>query len=341
MHDDFEKIINIENLLCAWRVFRAGKTKKADIMVFERNLEDNLFALEFDLKREIYRHGKYKHFTVSDPKKRDIHKAEVRDRVVHQVLYDYLTPLVEDDFIEHSYSSRLGKGTHRALRSLKFFSEEINRRNFGHCYAVKCDARKYFDNIDHGVLLEILGKKIKNQRITRLLLEIINSFQVKPGKGVPLGNVTSQIFANIYLNELDQYVLKNLKVRYYIRYNDDFIILDSKRNRLCETAEMAVRFAEEKLRLEIPKGKTVFRKLKWGIDFCGSIVLPKAILIRQKTKHRMICNIAQAIKNYKNENIGESEFSQIINSYFGLLKYCDSFNLRNKIRNEYLYETIF
>jgi RNA-directed DNA polymerase len=340
-HSDFEKIVNIENLFRAWRTFRVGKTKKADVMIFERNLEDNLFVLASDLKNGIYTHGKYKHFTVSDPKKRDIHKAEVRDRIVHQIIYNYLVQLFDPDFMEHSYSSRLGKGTHRAVRSLRKFSKEISRNNFGDCYAVKCDVRRYFDNIDHLILFDILRKKVKYVRVRELLLEIINSFQSKPGKGVPLGNVTSQIFANIYLNELDQHILKKLKVGYYIRYNDDFIILGSDRKRICETAKKAVKFAEEKLLLEIPDEKTVFRKLKWGIDFCGYIALPNGILLRHKTKNRLLKNIFSAAEKFRGGEMSGKDFFAKFNSYSGLLKHCDSYNLRNKLANKCLYETIF
>lgn len=341
VHDDFEKIINIENILQAWQVFKVGKTTKPDVAIFERNLEDNLFALAFELKNGTYKHSGYKHFVVSDTKKRDINKAEVRDRIIHQILYDYLVQLFEPYFIQHSYSSRIGKGTLKAVLQLKKFSQEIAKNNFGNCYAVKSDVCKYFDNINHLILFDILRAKIKDERIRKMLLEVINSFHTMPGKGIPLGNVTSQIFANIYLNELDQYVLKTLKICYYIRYNDDFVILGLDKKQVCNEAEKAKRFVAEKLLLEIPKEKAVFRKLKWGIDFCGSIILPNAILLRHKTKKGMLKKLEYTILKYNNGDIALSDFARVYNSYTGLMKHYNCHNLKNKIKNEFLYGAIF
>lgn len=341
LHNDFEKIISIENIFRSWSVFKAEKKTKSDVVLFERNLEDNLFSLEIDLKNETYKHGGYKHFTVSDPKKRDIHKAEVRDRIVHQMLYTYLVRLFEPDFIEHSYSSRINKGVHKGVSGLKKFSEEISKKNFGHCYAVKCDARKYFDNIDHYILFQILKNKVGCQKIRRLLLEIINSFEVNYGKGVPLGNVTSQIFANIYLNELDWFVSKKLRICYYLRYNDDFIILGSDRRKVCEAVRKAIGFVQRKLFLEIPKEKAVFRKLKWGIDFCGYVVLPNGIILRSKTKRRMMKNLSEKFEEMKKEKISQNDFVKTLNSYFGLLKHCNAYDLKEKIINKFIYEKFF
>lgn len=343
MHnDDFEKIISLENLLDAWFIFKAGKGAKTDVLEFERNLEDNLFSLHLELKSGNYGHGKYAHFIVSDPKKRDIHKAEIRDRVVHQVLYDYLVGIYEPLFIQNSYSSRLGKGTHRVVLKLKQLAEEVSKKNFKRCYAMKFDVRKYFDSIDHGILITVLCKEIENENIRKLLKKVIVSFKGNLGKGIPLGNVTSQIFANIYLNELDQYVSKKLKIGYYyVRYADDFIILDYLEKRILDNAQKIKLFARQNLSLDIPKEKTVFRKLKWGIDFCGFIVLPNAILLRHKTKGKMSENIANAQRKCAKKEISISDFSKTINSYFGLLKHCDSYHLKSKIRSKYLYETIF
>jgi RNA-directed DNA polymerase len=341
IHCDFEKIISVENIFRAWNVFKAGKEKKQEIIFFEINIEDNLFSLRDDLCSGNYRHQAYEYFRISDPKKRDIHKASVRDRIVHQILYDYLRELFEPLFIDHSYSSRIGKGSHRAVRQLKEFSHDIAKKNFGRCYAAKCDARKYFENIDHDVLLEILGGKIKDKNIKNILKEIIESFHSYPGKGIPLGNVTSQIFANIYLNELDQFVTGKLNVRHYVRYNDDFVILDYNKEGMVECVRMAKAFVESRLLLKIPKEKITFRKLKWGIDFCGYVVLPNAILLRRKTKKRMLENIFRATERFKKGEIAEKDFSVIFNSYCGLIKHCDSHHLKNKLISECLYEAIY
>lgn len=294
-----------------------------------------------DLCGGNYCHQAYEFFRISDPKKRDIHKADIRDRIVHQLIYDYLSKLFEPIFIEHSYSSRIGKGSHRAVKQLKIFSQDIANRNFGRCYAAKCDVKKYFENIDHNILFKILCKNIYDEKIRKILREVIGSFHCKSGKGIPLGNITSQIFANIYLNELDQFIVKKLKIRHYARYNDDFVILDYNKERLVEYAGKAKAFVENKLLLKIPKEKISFRKLKWGIDFCGYIILPNAVLLRRKTKRRMLKNIFHIAEKYKKGEIATQDFAKIFNSYCGLLEHCNSYNLKNKLLSECLYEAIY
>jgi len=340
IHNEFDKIINLENIFRAWSVFRAGKEKKVEVLFFEGNIEDNLFSLYFSLKNGIYQHQAYEYFKISDPKKRDIHKASLRDRIVHQIFYDYLVEIYEPIFIEHSYSSRIGKGSHKAVQQLRIFSKEIAKRNFGRCYGAKCDVRKYFENIDHKILLEILQENIADERILHILEEIIHSFHGLSGKGIPLGNITSQIFANIYLNELDQ-VVKSLKIKHYVRYNDDFVILDYNKVRMVENVRKIKMFVERNLLLQIPKEKISFHKLKWGIDFCGYLILPNAVLLRRKTKRRMLKNIFHTAEKLRIGKIASLDFRAIFNSYCGLLKHCNSFHLKNKLKSECVYETIY
>lgn len=324
----------------AWRKFKLGKDRKVAVMWFERHLEDNLFSLYYDLKSRSYRHGEYQYFTVSDPKKRDIHKAAVRDRVVHQALYDYLVKVYNPIFIDDSYSSRLGKGTYKAVARLKNFTDDLCRINRGECLAIKCDIRKFFDNIDHNILLNLLDREIKDHDIMWLVRIIVKSFKVGFCKGIPLGNITSQIFANIYLNELDYFVKSRLKLRHYVRYNDDFILLSEKKSQLCRDVEQIRDFLSSRLLLAMPSEKIIFRKLSWGIDFCGYIILSNALLLRQRTKKRMMKNLRTALERYERGNIPLKEFCGVINSYVGLLKHCHSYNIMNKIRSELIYGKI-
>jgi RNA-directed DNA polymerase len=337
IHCDYKKLISVKNLLKAWKKFKRGKGKKPEVMRFERNLEDNLFLLYEELKNGAYRHRGYKYFKVADPKKRDIHKAAVRDRIVHQSLYEYLCRVYEPFFIENSYSSRLEKGTHRAVLRLGKFADEICAKNHHQCCALKCDIRKYFENINHKILLGLLTERVEDEDILKLLEQVIKSFNGERGAGLPLGNVTSQIFANIYLNELDHFVEKELKVRYYVRYNDDFVILAGNENLLSRKIKKIVNFIQKKLRLEIPNEKIIFRKLNWGIDFCGCVVLPNALLLRQKTKRRMLVNIRKVATGYQQEKISFRQFREVLDSYFGLLAHCNTFNLKNKIKGDHLY----
>lgn len=303
-------------------------------MGFERNLENNLFSLYYELKKHSYAHSNYKYFRIFDPKKRGIHKAEIKDRIVHQIIFDYLNARYEPLFIENSFSSRTQKGTHKAVNKLTEFTRIFENENYERCFALKCDIKKYFESIDQNVLLKILKKEVKDDAVFDLILKIVLSFNSadKIGKGIPLGNITSQIFANIYLNELDYFVKDKLDIKYYLRYNDDFIILDDNKNKLFENLKKIKDFISNILLLEMPDNKIKFRKLNWGIDFCGYIILPNGILLRQKTKRRMLKNIYKISAKLKNKEILENKFTKTLNSYFGLLKHCNSYNLKNKIK---------
>jgi len=333
---DYDKLTSLENLLDSWRAYKKGKSRKMDVMEFERRLEDNLFSLHNDLKAGKYIHSGYSYFRITDPKKRDIWKATVRDRVVHQTLYKHLCEIYEPLFIENSFSSQKGKGTHRSVKALWETAKNF-RKCRKKCLAMKCDVRKYFENINHEILLELLRKNIKDDNIFDLLKIVVESFNREAGKGIPLGNITSQIFANIYLNELDQFVAGVLRMNGYVRYNDDFIVSDSDEEKLFTNVEKIKMLLKEKLMLDLPEEKTVFRKFGWGIDFCGSVVLPNAILLRNKTKGKMFAKIDIVQGKLIAEKISIGEARKTFDSYFGLLSHCRAHNLKVKMKNRYLY----
>ena len=281
------------------------------------HLEDNIFNLYQDLCNNTYKHSSYKHFQIFDNKKRDIYKAEVRDRIVHQIIFNYLLLLFEKDFISDSYASRINKGQYKAISALCYFVKLASNKNHNKCFILKCDVRKYFDSIDQGVLLDLIKEKVVCSRTFEIIKDVVFSFQSvsEINKGIPLGNITSQIFANMYLNILDKYVKKDLRCRFYVRYNDDFIIVSDNNKKLIEIRDKIIVFVKQKLLLEIPIEKTCIRKIGWGIDFLGFTILPKMILLRNKTKNKIYANIS--IKNH--------------DSYFSILKHCASYNLNRKI----------
>ncbi len=286
-------------------------------MNFELHLEDNLFDLYEDLRNNTYKHSLYKHFQIYDNKKRDIYKAEVRDRIVHQIIYDYLLLMFEPEFIPDSYASRIDKGQYKAINTFRYFIKLIRGNNRNRCFVLKCDVRKYFDSVDQSILLDLISEKVVCDKTFEIIKDIVLSFQSisRVNKGIPLGNITSQIFANIYLNILDQYVKKELKCRFYVRYNDDFVIVSDNETELKEIRDKIIIFVKEKLLLEIPLEKTSVRKIEWGIDFLGFTILPTIILLRNKTKNKIYSNIS--VKNR--------------DSYFSILEHCNSYNLRRKI----------
>ena len=176
MSDIFERIISSENLFAAWREFRRGKRRKSDVQAFERRLEDNIFRLRDDLARCLYRHGPYQRFRICDPKPRTIHKATVRDRLVHQAIVRVLAPILERSYILDSYSCQRGKGPHAAVWRLEEFRQRVSRNGTRPCWALKFDIAKFFDSVDHRVLLGLLAARISCTRTLRLLAEIVGSY---------------------------------------------------------------------------------------------------------------------------------------------------------------------
>ncbi len=279
------------------------------------HLEDNIFSLYKELESATYQHSSYTYFQIFDNKKRDIYKAFVRDRIVHQVIYECLLSRFESVFISDSYASRENKGQYKAIDTFRYFVK-LARNQHKECYVLKCDVRKYFDNVDHGVLLGFIKEKVSCEKVLKIIKEILTSYSSNGSpKGIPLGNITSQIFANIYLNKLDQYVKKELRCRFYVRYNDDLVVVSSDSKDLIKIKEKIIVFVKQKLFLDIPLAKTSIRKISWGVDFLGFTILPEAVMLRNKTKNKIYANIS--IKN--------------AHSYLAILKHCNSYNLKTKI----------
>ncbi len=307
----FEEIVSLENLVSAWEKFSKGKHKKADVMLFENNLEDNIFSLRDSLLCGNYRHDNYKPFIVFDPKQRKIHKATVKDRLVHQAILNVVEPLFDKGFIHDSYSCRLGKGTHAAVLRLRSFLNQAGKNNTKTIYALKCDIRKFFASVDHEILLNLIARRVKDHQTICLLTTIINSFHVSEGTGLPLGNLTSQLFANIYLHELDFHVKHKMQIKYYLRYCDDFVILNLDHKTLQNLIPKISAFLSSALKLNLHPKKVCIRSWMQGIDFLGYVLLPHATAIRTKTRNRMMKKVDQ--QNYA--------------SYSGLSKHADAYDL--------------
>ncbi|MFH0852034.1 MAG: reverse transcriptase domain-containing protein [bacterium] len=327
----FEQIISLENLFLAWREFKRGKGNKPDVQEFEFNLEDNLFKLHHELKAKAYCHSHYTAFSICDPKPRRIHKACVRDRVLHHAVFRVLYPIFDKSFIFDSYSCRLGKGTHRAVSRLEKFAGKLSQNNTKDLFALKCDIRKFFDSVDHEILLELVRQKVKEKNILWLIEAIIKSFEKSPNKGLPLGNVTSQLFANIYLNELDQFVKHGLREKYYLRYCDDFVILGENEEYLNGLIPLISDFLEERLKLTLHPDKIIIRKYRQGIDFLGYVVLPYYRVLRTKTKKRILKKMINRRQGLRTGLISEASFGQTLQSYFGILKHCQGHKIKARI----------
>lgn len=327
-HNIFEEIIALENLFLAWDEFKKGKTRKKDVQEFEYNLEENIFKLHHELKNQTYSYFNYTSFNICDPKPRKIHKACVRDRVLHHAVFRVLYPIFDKIFTFDSYSCRIKKGTHRAVNRLQKFARKVSENNTKTCYILKCDIKKFFDSIDHNILISLIEKKIKDKNTLWLVEKIIKSFP----KGLPLGNITSQLFANIYLNELDYFIKHNLRTKYYIRYCDDFVILDDNKEHLKELILQIDNFLKETLKLSLHPDKIIIKKYHQGIDFLGYVSFPHHRILRTKTQRRMFKIIKQKIEDLKQNRITEQSFNQTIQSYLGILKHCNGYKIEKEIK---------
>lgn len=321
----FEEIVSVENLLEAWSEFAKGKRRRQDVQKFSFRLMDNIFELHRDLRNHTYKHGGYQDFYVFDPKPRHIHKATVRDRLLHHALYRVLYPFFEKTFIADSFSCQRKKGTHRALNRFCSFAYKVGGNNTRTCWVLKCDIKKFFESVNQGVLLNILREYLPDQSILWLLGEVISSFSSKqPGVGLPLGNLTSQLFVNIYMNEFDQFVKHKVCAKYYIRYADDFIILFDDRPWLEAQIPHIQTFLERRLKLILHPGKVFIKTLTSGVDFLGWIHFPDHRVLRTSTKRRMMRRIADGPR-------GES-----IVSYLGLLNHGNTRKLKEVVLNHYI-----
>jgi RNA-directed DNA polymerase len=326
-HSFFDEIISLDNLFLAWQEFSQGKRNKIDVQQFQLNIENNIFQLHYELKAKTYRHSNYLAFNVCDPKLRRIHKAIVKDRVLHHAIFRLLYPIFDRNFIFDSYSCRINKGTHKAVKRLEQFSRKQSGNYQNNIFALKCDIRKFFDSIDQEILLQLIKNKIQDDEAIWLINIIIKSFF----RGLPLGNVTSQLFANIYLNEFDQFVKHNFKIKYYLRYCDDFIILSKEENYLKKLLIPINRFLQINLKLNLHPDKINLRKYSQGIDFLGYIVLPHYKALRTKTKRRIFKKIKARKEKLIEKIINDKKFNQSLQSYYGVLKHCNGYKIKMEV----------
>lgn len=316
----FEDIVSVENLLEAWKEFVQGKRGRRDVQEFSSRLMDNILALHSDLVNHTYRHGSYHAFNISDPKPRNIHKATVRDRLLHHAIYRILYRFFDRTFIVDSYSCRLGKGTHKALNRFRALADKVSKNNTRTCWILKCDIKKFFASIDQNVLMNVLQTYIPDQDILCLLREVIGSFSsTRAGVGLPLGNLTSQLLVNIYMNEFDQFAKHTLKAKYYIRYADDFVFLSHDQKWLENLIPAVDTFLENRLHLMLHPNKVSIGTLASGIDFLGWVHFPYHRVLRTTTKKRMMKNIQETLS------------LPVLNSYFGLLQHGNAYKLRSSI----------
>ena len=335
--DLFKKICSFQNLHLAYLKARRCKRYREEILRFSYNLERNLLNLRQELLSQTYWHGGYREFVVFEQKRRQIKAAPFRDRVVHHALCHVIEPIFDKGFIDDSYACRKNKGTHKAIKRLEGFiksaeSKSKKEEDKTDLYCLQCDVSKYFANIDHKILLGLIKKKIADRKAFWLVQKILNSsYETKSGVGIPLGNLTSQLFANIYLNELDQFVKHQLKEKYYLRYMDDFLILSFDKKKLHKIKNEIEEFLQRRLRLELhPKKVNVF-PINKSIDFLGYRIFSNYRLLRKSTIKRFIKRTKLYQKRLKKGLTSQEKFKNSLKSWIVYAEFGNSWRLRQDL----------
>ncbi len=342
----YPQIITFENLLLAARKAQKGKKFQDNVLGFNYNLERELLQLQQELSSKTYQPGAYRTFTIQEPKTRLISAAPYRDRVVHHALCNIIVPIFERTFIQDSYANRVGYGTHRALKRFIDFARS-------HRYVLQCDIQKYFPSIDHEILKTLIRRKIKcpdtlwlidliidnsNEQITVIEYfpgdDLLTPIQRK--KGLPIGNLSSQFFANIYLSSFDHFVKEELGVKNYLRYVDDFAFLADERVFLSEV-RIAVEEYLSKLRLKIHPIKSQLFETKQGANFLGFRIYPDRIRVRQENLRRGRRRLRKLQREYAGGKIDWQDVDRSLKSWIAHLEHGDTWQLRTKIFSDLVF----
>jgi len=279
----YQDIINLENLLTAWQGFLPGKRYKTDVIRFAANLGENILEL-------------------------------------HHLLYRALYNYFDERFVYDSYACRKNKGLHRALKRFKYFAGRVSNNNYQTCHILKCDIKKFFATVDQPQLMNILKRYIADADLLWLINQVVISFQSsRVGIGLPLGNLTSQLLVNIYMHEFDMFVKQELRVKYYIRYADDFVVLSNSKDYLVSLLPEFEKFLTDKLFLKLHENKVFIKAYASGLDFLGWVNFPHHRQLRTSTKRRVIRRMRYHPK------------AETVNSYRGLLGHGNTHRLRQKL----------
>lgn len=319
----FNEFCSFSNLLLAYKKAKKGCRKNHETARFGFHFEKELLALANELKDSSYQPGNFRYFMVNDPKKRTIAVAPFRDRVVHHALVNILEPVYEPCFIYDSYATRKNKGTHAAiLRAQAFLAK--NR------WFLKMDIEKYFDSIDHHILKTLLQRKIKDSKFLEILFRIIENGG-DYGKGLPIGNLTSQFLANVYLNGFDHFVKDHSAIRHYIRYMDDFVVFTDDKIFLKTIKSTIEGYLQAKLKLRLKVKSTVLNHRQHGLSFVGARIYPRVIRIHPKTLRRSKLKLKQRKYELKNEQVAEEKYVAALNSIHAHLSFFSGTTFRNQI----------
>ncbi len=328
IRNQYYKKLSYEKLMEAHNKSKKGKGYRKEIIEFNLKQEEYIMWLYEQLKNKTYKHGGYTEFYVTEPKLRKIEKSRYIDRIVHRWVVDnFLEPYFVPTFIETSYACLKGKGMHKSAIYVQNTMKHC-KRIWQKYYILKMDIAKYFDNINKNILLDILKRKIKDKNLLWLIEQIL--FAQSREKGLEIGNYTSQMFANIYLNEIDQYIKHKLKIKYYCRYLDDSLLMVKTKQEAKEALKKIKQILKENLELELNKKTQIF-KSKQGINFCGYKIKEYRMKLRDKGKRKLKKKIKHLTIAIKQEKMTSKEAKKYLAGHMGYIKYANNYNLLNKL----------
>lgn len=340
-HDNlWPQVIAFDNLLRASRLAQKGKRFRPNVLAFNHRLEQELQQLQTELKTFTYQPGGYRTFRIRDPKPRMISAAPYRDRVVHHALCNVIVPLLDCTLIHDTYANRLGYGTHRALHRFTGWARQYR-------YCLQCDISKYFPSIDHEILKTLMRKHLKCSETLWLINTIIDAsneqmpvIEYFPGddlltpvlrrRGLPIGNLTSQFFANLYLSPFDHFVKRQLKLKRYLRYVDDFAAFSDDRQELAD-ARLAMEDYLASLRLKMHPIKSQLFETRYGANFVGFRILPDRIRVRNDNVRRARRRLKTLQRQYATGDIELEPLVQRLQSWEAHLKHGDTYRLRQRV----------
>lgn len=337
----FDRLTSFENLLEAFYRARKGKRQKPNVSRFEVNLEAEIFQLQRELRQGVYQPGPYQTFKIYEPKERMISAAPFRDRVVHHAICQIIEPIFEPAFIYDTYANRKGKGTHAGIHRCQCFCRKYR-------YVLKADIRKFFPSIDHQVLKNLIAKKIGCRRTLELIFTIIDASNAQepvdnlfPGDdlftsltrrcGLPMGNLTSQFMANLYLSPLDHFVKETLGFKGYARYVDDFVLFSNEKKALGAAKERITEFLATTLRLRIHPVKCQIFPVADGVDFLGQRITPRLRLLRKSNVRRFWRRLKPRLQNYFSGDLPPTKMESQMNAWLGHLQQADAKGLERQV----------
>ena len=337
----YPEIYSFENLHAAYLRARRGKRDRIEVQRFELDLEGNLIQLQNELIWGEYRTGAYRKFIVTEPKERIVAALPFRDRVVQHAIVGMIEPIWERRFIADSYACRPGKGTHKGADRAQAMLRKVKREH-GHVFVLKADISKFFYSIDHGAIKSLVRRRIACKRTLSLIDNIIDS-TATPGDlrpvGLPIGNLTSQLFANIYLHELDEFVKHGLREKLYMRYMDDFCVVHHDKDHLHRVRALIEQFLWQRLRLKTNAKTQVFPVgVRHGraMDFLGYRIWTTHRRIRKSSISRISRTLRKMRKLYSQGKVSLEKIGESVRSWIAHAAHAETYGLRQKIFNSFV-----